>query len=282
MESRVRFKLYETIKEVDPHFDISEIDDIVTEYVMGILQDLVECEDVEDVFDIECFKEMLQAYLPASDLVKDEMLTDFMMNLVQELKNKDNSKELIPGVDINSLIALSTTVKQPMPNQRKMRSESETSEGKSKKGSECAEDEKVEAAVGILLEMFPTTCKIEAVHCITMMGGDLDRAVQLLLTRAEMGQDIKPNQSQMLAKLAKPAEIDDNQLKKKLMDQYGFVDEEEDSKYHKPTMSKKGEDKKLVRYRENKIVSTKGERFTQVTKEESLEMKRTIVNILSA
>ena len=31
----------------------------------------------------------------------------------------------------------------------------------------------------------------------------------------------------MLAKLAKPAEIDDNQLKKKLMDQYGFVDEVE-------------------------------------------------------
>ena len=29
------------------------------------------------------------------------------------------------------------------------------------------------------------------------MGGDLDRAVQLLLTRAEMGQDIKPNQSQV-------------------------------------------------------------------------------------
>ena len=41
------------------------------------------------------------------------------------------------------------------------------------------------------------------------------------------------------------------------------------------------EDKKLIRYREGKIVSTKGERFTQVTKEESLEMKRTIVNIQS-
>ena len=28
----------------------------------------------------------------------------------------------------------------------------------------------------------------------------------------------------MLSKLTKPAEIDDSQLKKKIMDQYGFVD----------------------------------------------------------
>ena len=36
----------------------------------------------------------------------------------------------------------------------------------------------------------------------------------------------------------------------------------------------------MIRYREGKIVSTKGERFSQVTKEESEEMKKTIVNIL--
>ena len=35
----------------------------------------------------------------------------------------------------------------------------------------------------------------------------------------------------------------------------------------------------MIRYREGKIVSTKGERFSQVTKEESEEMKKSIVNI---
>ena len=39
------------------------------------------------------------------------------------------------------------------------------------------------------------------------------------------------------------------------------------------------DDKKLTRYRDGKIVSTKGERFSQVTKEESQEMKKSIVNI---
>ena len=35
----------------------------------------------------------------------------------------------------------------------------------------------------------------------------------------------------------------------------------------------------MIRYREGKIVSTKGERFSQVTKEESEEMKKSIVNM---
>ena len=35
----------------------------------------------------------------------------------------------------------------------------------------------------------------------------------------------------------------------------------------------------MIRYRDGKIVSTKGERFTQVTKAESDEMKKSYVNI---
>ena len=84
------------------------------------------------------------------------------------------------------------------------------------------------------------------------------------------------------------------------MDNYGFVDTEHDRKYHRPQLvNKKGvsyqiskdlifftkiaflqqEEKKMIRYREGKIVSTKGERFSQVTKEESEEMKKSIVNM---
>ena len=41
-------------------------------------------------------------------------------------------------------------------------------------------------------------------------------------------------------------------------------------------------EKKLVRYRNNQVVSTKGERFSYVKQEESEEMKRTYVNIKPA
>ena len=38
----------------------------------------------------------------------------------------------------------------------------------------------------------------------------------------------------------------------------------------------------MIRYRDGKIVSTKGERFTQVTKQESDEMKKSYVNMHAA
>lgn len=42
------------------------------------------------------------------------------------------------------------------------------------------------------------------------------------------------------------------------------------------------DEKKLVRYRDNQVVSTKGERFSLVKQEESEEMKKTYVNIKPA
>ena len=86
----------------------------------------------------------------------------------------------------------------------------------------------LETGVNMIMEMFPSCCQVEGVHCVSMMNSDLDRAVQLLITRAELGQDIKPNQTQLLAKLSKPVEIDDNQLKKRIMNKYLVVDNETD------------------------------------------------------
>ena len=109
---------------------------------------------------------------------------------------------------------------------------------------------------------------------------------------------MKLSQAQLLAQLEKRVTVDETEIKRKIMDNYGFVDMENDGKYHRPIISKKNvslgvtdniddfqtllfnqDDKKLIRYREGKIVSTKGERFSQVTKEESQEMKKSIVNI---
>lgn len=39
------------------------------------------------------------------------------------------------------------------------------------------------------------------------------------------------------------------------------------------------EGKKMVRYRDNKVVSIKGERYTEIKKEEATEMKKTYVHL---
>lgn len=48
---------------------------------------------------------------------------------------------------------------------------------------------------------------------------------------------------------------------------YSYVDKEEKKKEYKP-VAPKVEPKKLVRYRDNKIVSLKGERYTEIKRDD--------------
>ena len=50
-----------------------------------------------------------------------------------------------------------------------------------------------------------------------------------------------------------------------LFSSYSYVDKNSDTKEHRP-LAPKIAPKKLVRYRDNKIVSLKGERYTEVNK----------------
>lgn len=264
-----------------------DIDEIVLSYVMGILEDLVEESQPSQAFDSDSFMEMIVAYLPQLEGIDETKVTEWMIQLVSDIKRSKEEKTS-SSFDLKFLIEKTTS--KP-PTAKKCRSVSETSEPevhtKKRPGrlSECGEagssdEAEIEAGVATLLEMFPTCCKVEAVHCLTIKGGDLERAAQMILNRMEMGEDIKLSQAQLLAQLTKPVTIDENEIKRKIMDNYGFVDTENDRKYHRPMVNRKGqEEKKMIRYREGKIVSTKGERFSQVTKEESEEMKKSIVNI---
>ena len=50
---------------------------------------------------------------------------------------------------------------------------------------------------------------------------------------------MKLSQAQLLAQLEKRVTVDETEIKRKIMDNYGFVDMENDSKYHRPIISKK-------------------------------------------
>lgn len=51
---------------------------------------------------------------------------------------------------------------------------------------------------------------------------------------------------------------------------------------HGNVLSHPQEPKKLIRYRDNKIVSVKGEKYSEVKREESDDMKRTYVTLKPA
>ncbi|KXJ07801.1 CUE domain-containing protein 2-A [Exaiptasia diaphana] len=76
-------------------------------------------------------------------------------------------------------------------------------------------------------------------------------------------------------------EHDHDKIKNNLVSRYGFVDVNSDSKTYQPSLLKK-EEKKMIRYRDNLVVSTKGERFSMIKKQESEDERKTYVNLKPA
>lgn len=106
---------------------------------------------------------------------------------------------------------------------------------------------------------------MEVKHCLAIANGDVERATQILLHRQENGLSLNQNSSLSLNLNNKTHVINDSELKSRIIERYSYIDKDADVKEHKP-LAPKVEPKKLVRYRDNKIVSLKGERFTEVKK----------------
>nr|XP_033799706.1 CUE domain-containing protein 2 isoform X2 [Geotrypetes seraphini] len=71
------------------------------------------------------------------------------------------------------------------------------------------------------------------------------------------------------------------ELKDIILQKYMLVDDEEDKRTHRPVAPKEAP-KKLVRYIDNQVVSIKGERYKDLKKPESEEMKKTYINLKPA
>ncbi|KAK0052854.1 CUE domain-containing protein 2 isoform X1 [Biomphalaria pfeifferi] len=142
-----------------------------------------------------------------------------------------------------------------------------------------------ESCVQTLLEMFPGACTMEARHCLKLSAGDMDRAAQLIMDRQETGQAITdrkaPTSRSHKFKKVIDYKLDDDSIKSGVLKKYSFVDTEEDKKTFRP-QPPKGEAKKLVRYRDGQVVSMKGEKFSEISKKESDEVKSTYVNLKPA
>ncbi|CAB0002281.1 unnamed protein product [Nesidiocoris tenuis] len=131
--------------------------------------------------------------------------------------------------------------------------------------------------IQVLQEMFPGVCEMEVRHCLTIAGGDVATAAQIALHRQEAGQTF--NHTTFLQHSGQPkAVVDDHELKSRIIARYSFVDKDDDAREHRP-VAPKSEPKKLVRYRDNKIVSLKGERFTEIKRDDEEDTKRSSAGV---
>uniref|UniRef100_A0A8C8SR41 CUE domain containing 2 n=1 Tax=Pelusios castaneus TaxID=367368 RepID=A0A8C8SR41_9SAUR len=254
----------------------SGMDEVVLSYIAGVLEELGSPELCKESFDMDTFVEMMEAYVPGFMEINRGVGTicDMMFALSERLSDaRSKGKQPTPSSGRRSA---------PTPGSRFSSSEAEEEHlaywklivllsciqplaafqtlpmsvlpdqgagGDLKEGAE------------LLLEMFPACTLSQAQKALAMTLGNLEEAVQVMVEE-KVGA---------IAAFTNP----------RLRFRYMMVDSEEDQKTHRPVPPKEAP-KKLIRYIDNQVVSTKGERYKDIKKPESKEMKRTYISLKPA
>ncbi|XP_045508765.1 CUE domain-containing protein 2 [Colias croceus] len=261
-ESFIKASLFHFIEKNVPSANLTVIDEIVLSYVTSIL----ELASQDSCFDVEGFMEFMAGYIPGFENINTEMVYEWLVQVEADISRRDESdsnsnqddsagsgKISLNLLNLNGMLPTST---------KNNRSHSNS------ESSECAErrpiidTEEYAEQCRALTEMFPNTCAMEIKHCVSIACGDPERAAATLLHRREQGQSLS---AAAIHTVAKQPLCDDHEIKNRIIARYSYVDKDAETKEHKP-LAPKIEPKKMVRYRDNKIVSLKGERYTEVPK----------------
>lgn len=145
-------------------------------------------------------------------------------------------------------------------------------------GAGAQEGNDLKGGVELLLEMFPACTVSQAEKALAMALGNLEEAVQLIVEeKVEIGAA-----GASVKDLVRPRRAPNHEeLKQVILQKYMMVDSAEDQKTHRPAPPKEAP-KKLIRYIDNQVVSTKGERYKDIKKPESEEMKKTYISLKPA
>ncbi|XP_057704214.1 CUE domain-containing protein 2 [Corythoichthys intestinalis] len=258
-----------------PDADLSTLDDVLLSYITGVLEDLGSQQSVEENFDVEVFAEMLEAYIPGFAEIDSVKVCEMMFSLASTLTkartSADGENNMVKPQDASLKIA-ARLLSEPQTGRDMQRLQTQT-EGAT---AELAASE-LEIQEQHLLEMFPKCSLSEARSALSIAKGDMEEAVRLII---EGDVQLSPtplnvNQGKNISPVA------DQKLKESILEKYMLVDNEEDKKTHRPVAPKEAP-KKLVRYHGNQVVSTKGERYQVVKKNETDDMKKTYVNLKPA
>ncbi|XP_036430105.1 CUE domain-containing protein 2 [Colossoma macropomum] len=263
--------LYDFVQSHIPHADLSTLDDVLLSYITGVLEDLGSQTSVEENFDVEVFVEMLEAYIPGFSDIDSVQVCEMMFNLASKLASARNTEsfEMKTG-EMNGPL----TVSAHGASVQKTHNHLSQVEGATAKMN-ISEWDKQEQH---LLEMFPKCSVTEARSALSIAKGDMEEAVRLIIEGdVQLNHTPPPNANQGKNVSAQA----DDKLKASILEKYMLVDSEEDKKIHRPVIPKDAP-KKLVRYHGSQVVTTKGERYHLVKKDETEDMKKTYVSLKPA
>ncbi|XP_042545176.1 CUE domain-containing protein 2 isoform X1 [Dipodomys spectabilis] len=260
-----------------PEADLSGLDEVIFSYVLGVLEDLGPLGPSEENFDMEAFIEMMEAYVPGFAHIPKGTIGDMMQKLSVQLSDARNKENLHPQSSyVQSQVSISP---EPLQQPEECNEDTRSPAAAGDIQNEAAgNEEELLPGVDVLLEVFPTCSMEQAQWVLAKARGDLEEAVQILVEGKEgpPGWD-GPNQD-LPRRLRGPQK---DELKSFILQKYMMVDSAEDQKIHRPMVPKEAP-KKLIRYIDNQVVSTKGERFKDVRNPEAEEMKATYINLKPA
>ncbi|XP_059102168.1 CUE domain-containing protein 2 isoform X1 [Peromyscus eremicus] len=261
-----------------PGADVSGLDEVIFSYVLGVLEDLGPSGPSEENFDMDAFTEMMEAYVPGFADIPRGIIGDMMQKLSVQLSDARNKENLHPQSSCvqGQVPIFPETLRQPEKLKEETRSSAAT--GDTQDEAAGAEEELL-PGVDVLLEVFPTCSVEQAQWVLAKARGDLEEAVQMLVEGKEEGPPGWDGPNQDLPRRLRGPQKDE--LKSFILQKYMMVDSAEDQKTHRP-MAPKEAPKKLIRYIDNQVVSTKGERFKDVRNPEAEEMKATYINLKPA
>ncbi|XP_073729449.1 CUE domain-containing protein 2 isoform X1 [Misgurnus anguillicaudatus] len=284
--------LHEFIQFYIPQADLSTLDDVLLSYITGVLEDLGSQESVEENFDVEVFVEMLEAYIPGFSDIDSVKVCEMMFSLASKLASaRDTDTGEMKTEEIKFHLSESSAITHQhsgaKPHSVTSQAEGATAEvlGLFKHIHLQFFEEQIKVTESVwdnqeqhLLEMFPKCSVTEARSALSIAKGDMEEAVRLIIegdVQLMCPPSLNVNEGKVVS-----AEVD-QKLKASILEKYMHVDSEEDKKVHRP-VTPKDAPKKLVRYHGSQVVTTKGERYHLVKKEESEDMKKTYVSLKPA
>ncbi|XP_030424595.1 CUE domain-containing protein 2 [Gopherus evgoodei] len=277
LERIIRDSLTCFIQSHIPDADLSGMDEVVFSYIASVLEELGSPESSEENFDMDAFVEMMEAYIPGFAEINSGNICEMMFALSERLSEARNKGKVCQ----KAVESMSRAPAEEL-NQSEEQGEGASDERRLHIPAEGAIAQGAEGdlkdGVEVLLEMFPACTLSQAQKALAMVLGNLEEAVQLLVE-----EKVEPGPGGTnLKETARPHQAPKQEdLKRFILQKYMMVDSEEDQKTHRPVPPKEAP-KKLIRYIDNQVVSTKGERYKDIKKPESEEMKRTYISLKPA
>ncbi|NXG67248.1 CUE2A protein, partial [Hemiprocne comata] len=275
LERIIQDTLTHFIQSHIPAADLSGMDDVFFSYITGVLEELGSPESSEETFDMDTFVEMMEAYIPGFAEIPSADVCEMMFSLSERLGEARNTEKCgQKAVESGSEAPSEDLIKGQETGAGACNGEMCTPTD----GARAQEGDDLKDGVELLLEMFPACTVSQAEKALGMALGNLEEAVQLIV---EEKVEIGPAGASV-KKLARPRRAPNHEeLKQVILQKYMMVDSADDQKTHRPAPPKEAP-KKLIRYIDNQVVSTKGERYKDIKKPESEEMKRTYISLKPA